>query len=208
MRHDRGVTLLEATIVLSLMVALMVLVTMFFVRGQRYTIATETYAAVQRQATQVLGRMTEEMYRGSRRQLVVGTDNKDVGFLSFAPVEGSGPDEPLVEFEPNTGRLVWKKWVAFAFDSSRQEVRRVEIPLISEVTELATPANPPGDVALFRSSPESRLLSRDVSRFEVYQSAGGVSVSLTVSRLMPVSALSDEQKDVFVNVKMEVNLVN
>lgn len=208
MRPDRGVTLLEAVIVFSLMAGLMTLVTMFFVRGQRYTIATETYATVQRQATAVLGRITDEMYKGARRQMVVGTDNRDVVFLSFSPVDPAGPEEPAVQFESTTGRLVWKKWVAFTYDESSKEVRRVEVPLASPVTDLAVPVVPEPDLPALRTSSTARPIGRDVSRFEVYPSAGGVSVSVTVGRLMPVAALSEAQKDVSVNVKMEVNLLN
>lgn len=205
-RH--GLSLLEAVIVFSMMVALMILVTMFFTRGQRYATSTETYASVQRQATVLLGRVTDEMFRGTRQQMLVGADNDEVAFLSFAPNEPNTADDPAVEFDATTGQLVWKKWVVFNYDLPSKQVRRLETPLATQTSDLSGPVSPEGDFAMFRANSGWRPIGRDVRRFEIHPSVGGVSVSVTVGKEMPVSALTAEQKDVFVNVRMEVNLVN
>ena len=207
MRADRGVTLLEATIVLSMMIGLMVLMTMFFVRGQRYTLATEAYAGVQRQASLLLGKITSELYRASAQQMVIGEDHDEIAVLSnAAPQPQAG--QAALEFDENSGLIVWKKWVAFYHDPTRNELRRLETPLSSVTTDLETPVSPSVDFPVWRLDSDGQTLGVNVLGFQVSESPGGVSVSLSIGKDMPLPNLTEDQKELVVNVVMEIHMIN
>lgn len=208
MKDSQGVTLLEAVVVLSMMIGLMVLITMFFVRGQRYATASEAYSSLQREATLTLSRITDEIYRGSSRHIVFGEDNKAVIFLSYSPNEPVSATDKPVEFDDSAGRIVWKKWVCFFHDEARREVRRVEVPLESTTVDLTAVPAPEPLFSVFESSVSQRSIGKNVREFLVLPNGTSLSVSLRFQSLMPLALLNENQKNIDIDVSMEVNLIN
>lgn len=216
-----GLTIIEMTLVLSLVVSLLVLVAVFLTKGQRYAAATHAYAAVQSEANLLLNRVTNELYHCSRHHLKVGPSVDEIAALSFAPVKPDAVTEFPVEFEASTGKIFWKKWVAFYYQSSTKQVLRVELPLDAELIDLAQseanpelypPPSPTADFAYFRSLGTARPLGSKVESFEVSVAPGGnaslVKVKLTVGDRLPVPGLQEGQKNVSVTTEMMMSLIN
>ncbi len=208
MRASQGLTLLEAVLVFALMMGLMLLITAFFIKGQRYATASETYGSTQRQATILLGRMVDELHKASRLHMMVGSSNDEIAAISFADPEGASAGQPEVQFDTSTGRLVWKKWVAFYHDEPTRQVRRVETPLPSTTTDLAAAPTPLPDFPTLRSNPQAKPIGQDVRDFEVGLTATGASLTVTVAKQVPLSMLKEAEKDVSVTVRMDVHMLN
>lgn len=210
MRASQGLTLLEAVLVFALMMGLMLLITAFFIKGQRYATASEAYGSTQRQATILLGRIVDELHKASRLHLMVGPSNDEIAAISFADPEGTGTGtgQAEVQFDTSTGRLVWKKWVAFYHDEPSRQVRRVETPLPSTTTDLAAAPTPLPDFPSLRSNPQAKPIGQDVRDFEVGLTATGASLTVTVAKQLPLTMLKEAEKDVSVTVRMDIHMLD
>lgn len=203
-----GITLIEVSIVLSLTLILMTILGTYLTKGQRFSLETDSYATVHNQASVVLRRVSDELFRSSHRYL--HTDGSGVTMLSYGQVSGSDPDEPFIEFEPINGKILWKKWVGFFLDESGRIVRGQE-RLVSPDSELLVKPLPNVDTAYFRSLPADRLqpISRQVKKFEVINSSERtMTISLTTWAKTPVATMQESDKDVEITVTTEVNLLN
>ncbi len=208
-RRPSGITLVETSIVLSLVLILMTLLGAYLTKGQKFSLETDTYASVHNHASVVLRRISDELFRSSHRYLD-NTDGRGVTMLSYGQISSSDPEEPFIEFEPINGKILWKKWVCIFLDGSGR-IMRAEERLATPDSELLTKPLPNVDTAYFRSLPLNslRLVSREVKNFEVVRSSERtVTVSITTWARTPVAAARDSDKDVEITVSTEVNLLN
>ena len=202
-----GFTLLEASIVLSLMAVVMVLVTMYFVRAQRYATDTEAYASVQRDATVVLRKVTSDLYASTTKELGFSDDQDAVWFLSS---RSSEPGQPFVEFRAETGKIVWRKWVCYYFEASSGKLFRAERALDSPDSELLTPPTPTPSLTYFQTSPDviRQAVGRKVALFRVSPTTRGVNVALTTHGEAPLTNTTAEQRLIECSLASQVTLIN
>jgi hypothetical protein len=195
----------EVAMVMTLTLTLMTLMAAYFVRGQRYAAETETYSSVQRSANTLLRKMTDDIYRSSVEQIEVGTNR--VIFLSFGPTDDN---EPELELEPTTGKIVWKKWVGYYHDVGQETVFRGELPLDSTISDLSTAASPAVDLLTFPTlgGVSRRPLPGKVRSFSVTQIQDRIRLRLTTWGRSPIVANSDALREVVVSVQTEVALLN
>lgn len=205
-----GFTLVETSIVLSLLMVLMTLLAVYLARGRRISAETETYASVHDQASVLLRRISDELFRASHHYFDP-TDGSGVTMLSYGPVSRpADPDEPFIEFEPINGKILWKKWVCFFLDGEGT-IMRVEEKLASPDSELLVKPLPDVDTSYFRSLPMSSLqpISRKVKSFQVsLSSERTVTISVTTLAKTPVATAQESDKEVEIQVSTEVNLLN
>ena len=206
-RRSPGFTLVEVGLVMTLTLTLLTLMGVFLVRGQRFAAETETYSTVQSSANTLLLRMTNELYRSSSKQVVV--EPGGLVFLSF----GAKPDEepPLdLQLDPETGKILWKKWVGFYFDEGSQTIFRGELGLSENLLDLDTPAEPAIDLPLFRTLPEVRRVPEPgrVKSFQASKVGNSVHLRLRTHGSAPIATQTDEQRQVEVSVETSVSLLN
>lgn len=206
-RQQRAFTLLEASLVFCLLLLLMALVTMYFVRGNRYAIETETYATVQRASNQLLRRITNDLYRAAKSYLHIEPDGQAFWFLSSEPVQ---PEQPFLEFEETGGQIVWKKWVCYYRDPTTDVVSRAEQPLDPATANLLTAPEPAVDLGHFRSSASvhRKEVAQNIVRFAVSAADGGVLVSLTSHKQAPLTETTATQRTVEVSASQQIRLTN
>jgi hypothetical protein len=191
--------------VMTLTLALMTLMALFLVRGQRYAAEIETYSSVQSSANTLLRKMTDDIYRSSADQVVVG--GSGLIFLSFGPTDD---DQPPLELEATTGKILWKKWVAYYLDGPSETIYRGELPLADTLTDLSVAAAPAVDLATFPSAPgvSLRTLPGKVKAFSVTQMGDRIRLRLRTRGMAPISARTDAQREVEVSVETDVALLN
>lgn len=206
-RRARGLTLLEAAIVLSLMAVVMVLVTMYFVRAQRYATDTEAYASVQRDATVVLRKISSDLYASTVKEIGYSPDQDAVWFLSSRT---SAPGQPFVLFREETGKIVWRKWVCYYFEASSGKLFRAEVALDSPDSELLTPPTPTPSLSYFQTSPEvvRQAVGRKLRLFRVSPTTKGVNVALTAFGEAPLTNTTAEQRLVECSLASQITLIN
>ena len=206
-RRPPGFTLIEAAIVFALMAALMTLVSMYFVRGQRYQADTETYATVQKNSSVVLRKVTSDLYTGTVKEMQVSPAEDAVWFLSSRP---NGPDQPFLQFDAKTGKIVWRKWVCYYYDSVGKALVRAEVPLDPPDSELLMPPTPAVSLAFFQTSPSvtKQPVGRRVNEFRVGRTTKGVIVSLSTQAEAPLTNTEANDRLVQVQISSEVTLIN
>ena len=207
-RRPAGFTLVEVSLVMSLTLTLLALMGFYLVRGQRFAAETETYSSVQSSANTLLRRMTNELYRSSSKQVVV---EPGVGliFLSFGAKPGEDPPLDL-QLDPETGKILWTKWVGFTFDKASETITRGELALTENLLDLDTPAQPAIDISLFRTLPEVRRQPQPgrVKSFTASKVGNRVHLRLRTHSTAPIATQTDEQRQVEVSVETEVSLLN
>jgi type II secretory pathway pseudopilin PulG len=203
--RSRGFTVVEVSLVMLLTLVLMTLMASYFVRGKHYAAETETYSSAQRSANALLRHMADDIYRSSDQQLDVKPGS--VVFLSFAPATGG---EPLLELQPGTGKILWKKWVGYYHDATSGTIYRGELPLSPPIPEVSTPAQPATDALLFRTEPAVRRqpMPGQIRSFSVAQVGRRVRFRLTTWGRAPIVTNTDAQRDVEVSVETEIALLN
>lgn len=198
-------TLLEVALVFSLITLLLVLMSMYLVRGQRLVAETDAYASVRTSSNLILRRISDELYRASHRYIHSETDGTI--FLSYSPANDS---DPFIGFEPLNGKITWRKWVGFFYDTDSHTIFRAEEPLAAPDSELMTKPLPDVDIPFFRSLPANRRqpIGSSVKSFQVSTSGNTVSISVTTSGEAPVSLIQDSDRAIEVTVSSVVSLLN
>ena len=204
MKH-RGFTILETVLVMSILSGLMLLVTIFFSRARHYTSETETYSRVQRQANICIRKLADAFYSASRKYTQYYGNS--VIFLSSDPVQST---DPRLEFDPLTGKIMWKKWMLFAHDAAKEEVYSEQVPLDSPTAELLNLPAPDVDLPYFASNALAtrRIVARNVKDFNVQGTGVSFIVTVTCEDSAPVPGRTDNDKIVEVSVTSEISLLN
>lgn len=129
----RGVSIVELLVIAGLFFGLLSLVALFMVRSKRYAVRTEVLSRVQQEAVKLSRKLSEDVNRGTISGITSMWSSDGVVFLSSKPVDAT--TEPALEFDPSTGQVVWKQWVAYHRDSDSKEVRRFSKPLPTPVSD-------------------------------------------------------------------------
>lgn len=206
-RRDSGFTVVEVALVMTLTLTLLSLMGFYMVRARRFAAETETYSSVQSSANTLLRRMTDELYRSSSKQVVI--EPGGLIFLSFGPLSDEEPG-PELQLDPETGKIVWKKWVGFYFDESSERIFRGELALDETLLDLDTPAVPAVELSTFRALPAVKRQPEPgrVISFSATQMGNRVRLRLRTHGEAPIVAETQQQKEVEVSVETEVSLLN
>jgi hypothetical protein len=193
--------------VVVLMGGLLTLVTMYFVRGQRYAVDTETYSTVQRNTAVVLRKVSSDLYAATSKQLDVSPGEDAIWFLSSRP---TAPDQPDLDFNLTTGKIFWRKWVCYYFDAPTERVIRAELALDTPDSELLAPPARPLSAGFFQTSPdvERQPVGRHVQAFRVSRTSSGVFVSVRTHAEAPLTNSNGQDRQVEVHLSSEVTMLN
>lgn len=203
-KNHRGFTIIEVSLVMALTLGLLSLIGIYFSRGQSYAAQTRSYADAQSAATSILRRISDQAYRGTLRQRDVQADG--LVFLSYGAAEN---DVARVELERNTGKIVWKKWVGYYFDPTQKTVYQGELPLLTKLYDLGTPAEPAMTIADFRTDPRVAKVPMPgkVRDFRVSTVNKRIRIQITTEAMAPIAG-NDSQKEITVQVSGEVAVYN
>lgn len=205
--RPRGSSLIEVGLVFTLLAGLLTLVAIFFVRGQRYATDTETYATVQRNSAMVLRKVTSDL-AASTLQLMESSPSEDaVWFLSSRP---AAPTDPYMEFNPTTGKIMWRKWVCYYHDAATQSVIRAEMPLDEPESEFLVAPARGVSLGFFQTSPDvvRQPVGQRVSFFRTVRTGNTVQVSLITQAEAPLTNSTAQDRLVEVRISSDVTLVN
>lgn len=204
---NKGFTLLEAALVFSLLLVLMALMAAYLIQGKRYALESESYASVQRNNARLLRTVTNDLYRATKNYLHLEPDGQALWFLSSAPNDDS---EPYLEFQEQTGKIIWKKWVCYYYDPTTSSIIRAEQPLDTPESELLIPPSPSVDLTFFQTSASvnKQPLSRSVSAFTASSSGQGVLISITCREEAPITNSHQEYRQVEVSAATLITLQN
>lgn len=200
----RGLTIVELLIVCTLFFGLMTLVAMFLVRGKRLAVKTEVLGRVQHQASVLARKLSRDLNRGTRTEWEWADGS--LIFLSSAPVNSS---DPPIEFEAGTGRILWKKWVAYYLNPDTNQVLKYESPL---ETPTADPATAPR-VWLTEDLPglppsQGRPVAREILSFFPSRPAGPNLIMFEIRAFgeVPLGNMGEAQKRVEVGISTLVRV--
>lgn len=205
-KHSRGFTVVEVSIVMTITFMLLTLTTAFLLRGKAYAAETETYASTQRTANTLIRKMSDDIYRTTLDQVQV--DNGSVAFLSFGPTSSS---EPPVTLDPLTGRICWKKWVGFSLNTDDHTIYRGELELAGySINPQVTPPVPMVDAAGFATDPavSRQPLPGRVRDFTVAKIDDRIQLSVTTWGESPIVTDDPSRREVVVTVRTELTLLD
>ena len=206
-RDARGIRLIEAIVVLGMLLFILAGVFLLLHSGQRYTRETEAYSAAQQQASSVVRGLTVELGQSVSRFTKYGP-----GYIIFlssrAPETSGGPD---FEFDPASGRLVWKKWVCYYHDATENQNLRAEIPLDTATADLAAEPTPVSVDPTPYQDPgvTKRIVGRGITNFTITGATGSAYDFEVISRVMAaVPAKDDDYKVVEITLGSRVTMLN
>jgi hypothetical protein len=202
--RSSGFTLVEGLIVCTLLLGMMGLVAAFFDRGQRYTVETNSYATVQRDANEILRKVTHDLYQATSEQSRTGPSS--VMFLSYGPTAAG---DPPIEMENPSGRILWRKWIAYYLDIPSETLYRTEVPLDAPTSTLMSSPQPDIDNSYIRGEPglERRPCGQGVSAFVVVHSGRKFKISLTTVGAANLTGLDETQRKIEVTVSTEITVL-
>lgn len=209
-RKCAGLTILELVIVFSLLLTLLVLVALYFVRGQQYIADIEAYSAIHREASATLRQMTTQLAKSTDRQLVAFTqedpddDPSHIYFLSFV---SNNPADPYIRFDGPTNQVVWRKWVSFFHAPEKRQILRADIALSSPEYDLATKPSPNVNYSSFLSA-KPKSIGRNITQLEFLVSDEIVTINLTAETLSPVPNRLEKDKIIEIKLYSQVTLTN
>ena len=202
--RPRGFTIIEVSLVMAFTLGLLTLIGLYFAKGQRYATQTRAYVEAHSCATTIVRRVTDQAYRCTLQQRDIDADA--VVLLSYGALES---DLLKVELEFGTGRIAWKKWVGYYFDSDKKTVFQGELPLTDELYDLKDDAEPQLTVTDLRAdSAVKRIpLPGKVRKFRVSTVGNRLRVEVTTESQAAVSG-NESEKQFTVNVTGEVAIYN
>lgn len=202
--RSRGFTFIEVSLVMAFTLGLLTLIGLYFAKGQRYSAQTRAYVEAHSYATTIVRRVTDQAYRCTLSQRDIDADA--VVLLSYGALES---DPNKVELEFGTGRIAWKKWVGFYFDSDQKTVFQGELPLIDELYNLEDDAEPRLKVTDLRTDPAVKRtpLPGKVRNFRVSTVGDRLRVEVTTESQAAVSG-NESEKLFTVKVTGEVAIYN
>ncbi len=205
MRRPWGTTLLELVIVFSLLSTLLALVAMYFVRGQHYTMDTESYSSLQREAILTIRRMREQLTRSTERH--IGVDEVDQSFVYFLSFRSDNPNDPYIEFGGPESQVIWKKWVCFFHDAEQEEALQADIPLATPTFSLLTKPLPDVSLSSFQAA-QQKTLGRQIRSLTFHTAENVILISLSAVGESPVPGRTAEDKVLEIHLNSKVTLTN
>lgn len=155
--NAKGFTLLEVLISAALMGIVAALGFAILIKGAQYLRVNQSAIDAQKDGLLLLTQLHGDL-QTTDQQLLLSTPQ---GAVFPSPYKDNG----TTEFDPVTQKLMWQRWVCYAYDTATLKVTRHEMP-ISPAD--ATPGAPPAPAA-FLPQAGSKLLASEVSVFRVTQ---------------------------------------
>ncbi len=198
----RGFTFVEVSLAMGLTLGLLTLIGIYFSRGQRYAAETRAYAEAQSSATNLMRRISDELYKGaySHRK----PEANGIVFLSYGAVDN---ETSRVELERTSGRIAWKKWVGFFHNPQQKTVYQGVLPLTTTLFDLAHSPDPEITFNDFVETARVTPLPGKVRNFSIRTLNHRVQIDLTTEALVPVTG-SDNEREIVVKVSGEVAIYN
>ena len=201
--------MLELVIVFSLLMTLLALVTMYFVKGRHYVADTEAYSSLQREGSQALRRIKEQLERSTMLHMTPhaqespATEPSHVYFLSF-----HSDDSPGVVFGGlNGSQVFWKRWLCFFHVPENEQVFQAEVPLSPPTFDIVTKPAPDVNYASFQGAKQKMVGSR-ISELSFRKLGQSLLVSLEVRGLSPVPMRLEEDKIINIQLNVQVAVTN
>ncbi len=197
----------EVLVVASLFFGLLALVVLFFVRGNRLAVRSEMFGRVQNEAILLTRALSRDLYQSTWEW--TQWDDGQLIFLSSRPLSANAGSEPAVEFESGTGRVIWKKWVAYILDDETGRVLRYEEPMSPPRADL-TGVTSPFELADLSDLEQSqmRVVARQISSFVPEGLVGPNLVRFRVVARgeLPLGNLSEDEKVIEVGMVTSIRL--
>lgn len=204
-RRRAGISVVETLIVSALFFGLLTLLVAFFVKGQRMAVKTEAVSRVQHEASRLSRAVASDLYQSTWKW----SQWSDGALIVLSSRPGED-DEPALEFQPLTGEVLWKKWVAFVLDPTTGEVRRHEVRLNSETADLSTLPLPVLNLTdLPALDPaKGKVVGRDILEFAPMgsHSSGTIEFRVKAGTEVALGNLKPEEKMVEVALSTTIRL--
>jgi prepilin-type N-terminal cleavage/methylation domain-containing protein len=174
----RGFNLLELVIAMAMLLGFLVIILMTLHRGGRFVQETQSYGLPQKEGAVILRKLRDELSNSHRRYVILGENGASIRFLSL---ENPSNQVSRLEFDNLSGLPIWKKWVAYAWNSEDREVMRFEVPL--DVPTSRLDHEPPPNLLPTELSTHprctTRTMARGVTNFEILRTGNAKYTILT-----------------------------
>lgn len=157
-----------------MLLLLTLLLSVLLAKGQIYTRHTSHYSAAHREAARALNEFKSELSRATPHFLATRQDR--IYFLSSK----TEPTEPPIKFDPDTGGILWQRWVCLFLAAESSEILKGEVALTSPTSDLLNGPSPSVDFHHFEGLEDRRVVARGIVSLEIAQlGAGTVRCSLS-----------------------------
>lgn len=169
--------MIELVVGTAVMSICLLAIAMLVRSGTRYLQLTIAKTELQRNALFCTGRIFHEFGETNDGSIASGTSTAPTNWVVFGSPRI--PETGEVDYD-NMGRLVWHKMVGYylsndtAGDGAPCVMRSVKVL----ATPVPYPPNAPPLASFLPQAGESRVIARNVTRFECYKAAGNLVVSL------------------------------
>lgn len=206
-----GFTVAELSVVMFLLSLLLVLLALFFSKGQNFFADTDAYSTLQRETSVALRKICDPLrrstvaYLGANAKINPGDNPSSLWFLSYAPT--SLADAP-VEFGGGARQIRWKRWIGFYHLPDKSQVVRVDIPLTNSSPMYGTSSTPSPALSYTKlvGAPITGVVGRHIVEMSVAKAGKIVSVSLVGRSESPVTQRRQEDKVLEIRVFAQVFL--
>lgn len=204
----RAFSLMELMIGMAVLTAFLAMTYFTLAQGIRYVKQTDSYAYPQKEGAVLVRRLSEELGNSHERWVIPGLNSGSIRFLS---AENPETQSSMLQFSASSGRIIWKKWVAYVWDPTLQTVTRYEMPLTPTTSDLTSEPDPgtlPND---FPTVPNlrKRIVGRNVVDFKIMPSGTSQhTMTVTTEKQVPVSTRGTIPERVRVTMSATVVILN
>ncbi len=204
----RAFSLLELIIGMAVLTAFLAMTYFTLAQGVRYVKETDSYAYPQKEGAALVRKISEELANSHERWVIPGLNSGSIRFLS---AENPETQASTLDFQPSTGQIIWKKWVAFVWNPTAQTVTRYELPLSPTAFDLTNEPDPGYLPDQFPTLPNlrKRVVGRNIVDFKIVPSGTSQhTLTVTSEKQVPVSARGNKPERVRVTMSATIVVLN
>ena len=204
----RAFSLLELIIGMAVLTAFLAMTYFTLAQGVRYVKETDSYAYPQKEGAALVRKISEELANSHERWVIPGLNSGSIRFLS---AENPETQASTLDFQPSTGQIIWKKWVAFVWNPTAQTVTRYELPLSPTAFDLTNEPDPGYLPDQFPTLPNlrKRVVGRNIVDFKIIPSGTSQhTLTVTSEKQVPVSARGNSPERVRVTMSATIVVLN
>lgn len=204
----RAFSLMELMLGMSVLSAFLVMTYFTLAQGIRYVKETDSYAYPQKEGAVLVRKLSEELSNSHERWVIPGLGSGSIRFLS---AESPETQASTLEFNASSGRIVWKKWVAYVWNPTQQRVTRYEMPLSPTTSDLTNEPDPGILPDEFPTQPNlrSRVVGRNIVDFRILPSGTSQhTLTVTAEKQVPVATRGKIPERVRVTMTATVVVLN
>ena len=198
--QERGLTLIEVGVFSGMLLLLTLLLSALLAKGQVYTRNTSYYSVAHRESVRALNKIRGELSRATPHFLAINRER--IYFLSSK----TEPPGPPIEFDPDTGGILWQRWVCFFLDAQSSQILEAEQSLTIPTSTLLTSPHPPVDFNHFQNLENRRTVARGIVSLQMQQ-LGRQTVQCSVSAEHDGAGRIDAQRST-VHAEATIRLVD